>query len=62
MSDLTSEPEFVLLLVILMILLVLINDPRLVGRFKHRRIFNTLAWVTVDILIILASILITFFG
>jgi len=52
------------LAVILMIMLVLINDQRLMGRFKNGRIFNILAWVTVVILIILASIpiLLTFFG
>jgi Mn2+/Fe2+ NRAMP family transporter len=53
-----------LLPVILIIMLVLINDQRLMGRYKNGRTLNILAWVTVVLLIILASILIllTFFG
>jgi len=48
----------VLLPVILVLMLVLINDRRLMGKFINGRIFNILAWITVIALIILASILI----
>jgi Mn2+/Fe2+ NRAMP family transporter len=52
-----------LLPVILITMLVLINDRRLMGSHTNGRLFNTLAWITVVILIILALILIvvTFF-
>jgi len=48
----------VLLPVILIAMLVLINDKRLMGKFKNGRVFNVLAWATVVALIILALILI----
>jgi len=48
----------VLLPVILIIMLVLINDKRLMGKFINGRIFNILAWVTSIVLILLATILI----
>jgi Mn2+/Fe2+ NRAMP family transporter len=48
----------VLLPVILVIMLVLINDKRLMGKFRNGRLFNILAWATVIILILLALILI----
>ncbi len=48
----------VLLPVILIAMLLLINDKRLMGKFKNGRIFNILAWVTAIVLIILATILI----
>ncbi|HSB66570.1 MAG TPA: Nramp family divalent metal transporter [Anaerolineales bacterium] len=48
----------VLLPVILITMLVLINDKRLMGKFKNGRVFNFLAWATVVALIILALILI----
>ena len=48
----------VLLPVILILMLVLINDKRLMGKFINGRIFNILAWVTVIVLILLATILI----
>jgi Mn2+/Fe2+ NRAMP family transporter len=48
----------VLLPVILITMLVLINDKRLMGKFKNGRIINILAWTTTVILIILAAILI----
>src|SRR5512137_361306 len=48
----------VLLPVILITMLVLINDKRLMGKFKNGRIFNILAWITAIVLIILAGILI----
>lgn len=53
----------VLLPVILIAMLVLINDERLMGRFKNGRIFNLLAWATAIILILLALVLVglTFF-
>jgi Mn2+/Fe2+ NRAMP family transporter len=53
----------VLLPVILVTMLVLINDKRLMGKFRNGRVFNVLAWITVLILIALAMILIyyTFF-
>ncbi len=53
----------VLLPVILVTMLVLINDQRLMGKFKNGRIFNILAWTTAIVLILLAIILIilTFF-
>jgi len=46
-----------LLPVILIVMLVLINDRRLMGKYVNGRVFNLLAWVTVVILILLASIL-----
>lgn len=54
----------VLLPVILIAMLLLINDKRLMGRFRNGRFFNILAWATAIILIILAIILIviTFLG
>ena len=54
----------VLLPVILIAMLVLINDKRLMGKFRNGRVFNVLAWATVVALILLASILIvvTFFA
>jgi Mn2+/Fe2+ NRAMP family transporter len=48
----------VLLPVILVAMLVLINDKRLMGKFRNGRFFNILAWATAVILIILALILI----
>ena len=48
----------VLLPVILILMLVLINDKRLMGKFINGRIFNILAWVTAIVLILLAAILI----
>jgi Mn2+/Fe2+ NRAMP family transporter len=48
----------VLLPVILIAMLVLINDKRLMGKFKNGRIFNILAWIISIVLIILAGILI----
>jgi len=54
----------VLLPVILVLMLVLINDKRLMGKFANGRLFNILAWVTAGALILLATILIivTFFA
>jgi Mn2+/Fe2+ NRAMP family transporter len=54
----------VLLPVILIAMLVLINDKRLMGKFKNGRILNILAWTTAVVLILLAAILIvlTFFA
>ncbi len=43
---------------ILITMLLLINDKRLMGKFKNGRIFNILAWITAIVLIILAGILI----
>lgn len=48
----------VLLPVILITMLLLINDKRLMGKFKNGRLFNILAWITAIVLIILAGILI----
>lgn len=48
----------VLLPVILILMLVLINDKRIMGRFTNGRIFNVLAWVTSIVLILLATVLI----
>jgi Mn2+/Fe2+ NRAMP family transporter len=48
----------VLLPVILITMLLLINDKRLMGKFKNGRIFNILALITAIVLIILAGILI----
>jgi Mn2+/Fe2+ NRAMP family transporter len=48
----------VLLPVILVTMLILINDKRLMGKFRNGRLFNILAWATVIILILLALILI----
>ena len=47
----------VLLPVILIVMLLLINNKRLMGKHVNGRIFNILAWGTVVILIILAAIL-----
>jgi Mn2+/Fe2+ NRAMP family transporter len=48
----------VLLPVILITMLILINEKRLMGKFKNGRIFNIAAWSTAIVLIILALILI----
>ena len=48
----------ILLPVILITMLLLINDKRLMGKYKNGRIFNTLAWATAIVLILLAAILI----
>ena len=44
--------------VILVTMLLLINDKRLMGKFKNGRILNIVAWITAIVLIILAGILI----
>ncbi len=48
----------VLLPVILVVMLGLINNPRLMGRYVNGRLFNFVAWVTVAILIALTGIMI----
>ncbi|MGB8648147.1 MAG: Nramp family divalent metal transporter [Anaerolineae bacterium] len=48
----------VLLPVILVVMLRLINDKRLMGKYVNGRIFNILAWTTVVILIALTGILV----
>ena len=48
----------VLLPVILIVMLKLINDKRLMGKYVNGRIFNLLAWATVVILIVLTGILV----
>jgi Mn2+/Fe2+ NRAMP family transporter len=48
----------VLLPVILIVMLKLINDRRLMGRFKNGRIFNIVAWTTVLIVIALTVVLV----
>jgi len=48
----------ILLPVILITMLLLINDKRLMGKYKNGRIFNILAWATAIVLILLAAILI----
>jgi Mn2+/Fe2+ NRAMP family transporter len=48
----------VLLPIILIVMLKLINDRRLMGRFKNGRIFNFVAWVTVIIIILLTVVLV----
>jgi Mn2+/Fe2+ NRAMP family transporter len=48
----------VLLPVILVVMLKLINDKRLMGRFVNGRVFNVLAWTMVIVLILLTMILI----
>ncbi len=52
-----------LLPVILVVMLYLINDQRIMGRFTNGRIFNIVSWVTTIILILLALFLVftTFF-
>jgi Mn2+/Fe2+ NRAMP family transporter len=49
--------------VILVVMLFLINDKRIMGRFTNGRVFNVLSWVTTVILIVLALFLVftTFF-
>ena len=47
-----------LLPVILVVMLILINDRRLMGKYINGRVFNLLAWITVVILILLALILV----
>ena len=53
----------VLLPVILIVMLKLINDRRLMGRYKNGRIFNIVAWITVSIVIVLtvALVVVSFF-
>jgi Mn2+/Fe2+ NRAMP family transporter len=48
----------VLLPVILIVMLRLINTPRLMGRFVNGRVFNALAWAMVVVLIVLTVILV----
>jgi Mn2+/Fe2+ NRAMP family transporter len=48
----------VLLPVILIVMLHLINDRRLMGRYANGRVANVLAWGTVVVLIILTAILV----
>jgi Mn2+/Fe2+ NRAMP family transporter len=48
----------VLLPVILIVMLRLINDRKLMGRFANGRVFNAIAWTTAVVLIVLAAILI----
>ncbi len=48
----------VLLPVILVVMLKLINAPRLMGKYVNGRVFNLIAWVTVGILIALTGIMI----
>jgi len=48
----------VLLPVILIVMLLLINDKRLMGKYVNGKIFNILAWGTVIILIALTGILV----
>ncbi len=48
----------VLLPVILLVMLKLINDRRLMGKFVNGKVFNTLTWITVVILIGLTLVLI----
>jgi Mn2+/Fe2+ NRAMP family transporter len=48
----------VLLPVILIVMLQLINNRRLMGRFVNGRVFNVIAWVMVAVLILLTLILI----
>jgi NRAMP (natural resistance-associated macrophage protein)-like metal ion transporter len=48
----------VLLPIILIVMLKLINDRRLMGRFKNGRVFNIVAWITVAIIILLTVVLV----
>jgi len=48
----------VLLPVILIVMLQLINNRRLMGRFVNGRVFNAIAWAMVAVLILLTLILI----
>jgi NRAMP (natural resistance-associated macrophage protein)-like metal ion transporter len=48
----------VLLPVILVVMLKLINDKRLMGRFVNGRVFNVISWVMVAVLILLTVILV----
>ncbi len=49
----------VLLPVILIVMLRLINNKRLMGKYVNGRVFNVLAWATVIILIVLTALLVT---
>jgi Mn2+/Fe2+ NRAMP family transporter len=44
--------------VILVVMLILINDQRLMGKFKNGRVFNWFSWIMAIILIILAVFLV----
>jgi Mn2+/Fe2+ NRAMP family transporter len=48
----------VLLPVILIVMLRLINNPKLMGTYANNRTYNIIAWITVIILIVLAIILV----
>ncbi len=48
----------VLLPVILIVMLRLINDRRVMGRYVNGRAFNILSWITVAILIVLTALLV----
>jgi Mn2+/Fe2+ NRAMP family transporter len=41
--------------VVLVFMLILINDPKLMGAYKNHRAFNAVAWVTVAVLIVLTG-------
>jgi len=48
----------VLLPIILVVMLRLINDRRLMGKFVNGRVFNIICWVMVVVLILLTVILV----
>jgi Mn2+/Fe2+ NRAMP family transporter len=48
----------VLLPIVLIVMLKLINDKRLMGRFVNGRVLNLLTWATVVLLIALTVILV----
>ncbi len=48
----------VLLPIILIVMLKLINDRRLMGRFTNGRVFNTVAWIAIVIIILLTVVLV----
>jgi Mn2+/Fe2+ NRAMP family transporter len=48
----------VLLPIILVVMLKLINDKRLMGKFVNGRVFNIISWVMVIVLILLTVILV----
>ena len=48
----------ILLPFILVMILILINDKRLMGKFTNSTIFNVLAWLTVVVVSVLSVVLV----
>jgi NRAMP (natural resistance-associated macrophage protein)-like metal ion transporter len=45
----------IVLPVVLIFMLILINSPKLMGKYKNGRVYNVLSWVTVAVLVVLTG-------